>query len=68
MGFEIMNFDALITTLQRQVSTMGALDGEVPVAPVNCKKYQCCMTLSLIYAHIACRFQEVVMSLVIIFF
>ena len=46
---------------------LGALNGGggggVPMSPVNFKKWQCRMSLSLIYAHVACRIKEMTMSL-----
>ena len=41
---------------------------EGPVSPVNFKKWQCCMSLLLIYAHVACQFKKMVLSHVVTFF
>ena len=32
------------------------------MSPVDFRKYQCCMSLSLIYAHVACRISEMALS------
>ena len=37
------------------------------MSPVDFKKYQCRMSLSLIYAHVTCRIQEIALSHATIF-
>ena len=45
---------------------MGSLT-VVPVSPVNFKKWQCRMSLSLIHAHVACQIYKMITSHVTVF-
>ena len=54
---------------RKRITRTGALDrgGGVATSPVDFKKYQCHMSLSLIYSHVACQIQEIGLSHVTIF-
>ena len=39
----------------RQTVVLGALDGGPPMLPVDFKKWQCRMSLSLIFPNVACQ-------------
>ena len=50
------------------LAIFGALARGVPMSPVDFKKWQCRMSLSLIYAHVSCGIKEMTMSHVAIYF
>ena len=51
-----------------RMPSSGALDGGSPMSHVDFKKWQCCMSLSLIFSNVTCQNQEKALSHVTIIF